>query len=192
MNGNIRTALIYGSLREGRFCDTVGHWACSLISGMTEFDIDLIDPRQLSQNGLSIYLDPEALSAFQARIDAADAFIIVTPEYDHGSPAVLKQLIDSAYTEWNAKPVAFVSYGGVSGSIRAVEQLRQVFAELHAVSIKNNVSFPNAWSQFGAQGNLSNPERASKSMHSMLAQLRWWAHALRNARESVPYQEIVA
>jgi len=62
------------------------------------------------------------------------AFVVVTPEYNHGYPAPLKSLIDSVGREWQAKPVAFVSYGGVSGGLRAVEQLRQVFAKLHMVT----------------------------------------------------------
>ncbi len=69
----------------------------------------------------------------------ADAFLVVTPEYNHGYPAALKELIDSVYEPWHAKPVAFVSYGGASGGIRAVEQLRQVFAELHAVTLRDGV-----------------------------------------------------
>jgi NAD(P)H-dependent FMN reductase len=68
--------------------------------------------------------DDEAVSALCRRIDAADAFVVVTPEYNHSYPASLKHAIDMAYGEWNAKPVAFVSYGGISGGLRAVEALR--------------------------------------------------------------------
>jgi NADPH-dependent FMN reductase len=65
----------------------------------------------------------------QERIAAAEAFVVVTPEYNHGYPAPLKALIDSSGAEWYAKPIAFVSYGGISGGLRAVEQLRLVFGE---------------------------------------------------------------
>jgi hypothetical protein len=74
-------------------------------------------------------------------IDAADAFVVVTPEYNHSYPASLKHAIDMAHGEWNTKPVAFVSYGGISGGLRAVEALRLVFAELHATTIRDTVSF---------------------------------------------------
>ena len=127
------------------------------------------------------------LEELKERLERADAFIIVTPEYNHGYPAPLKHLIDSVNKEWQAKPVAFVSYGGVSGGLRAVEQLRQVFAEVHATTMRNSVSFANAWEQFDERGNLFAPARAEKSMEMMLAQLRWWASALKIARHKVPY-----
>jgi NAD(P)H-dependent FMN reductase len=192
MEEKIRIAMIYGSAREGRFCNTVGQWVLSIISERKEFEIDLIDPREFSITIAHGWQNADAQLGFQSRINSADAFVIITPEYNHGYPAVLKQLIDSAYKEWHAKPVAFVSYGGLSGGIRAVEQLRQVFAELHAVSIRECLSFANAWDQFDAEGNLLDAGRASKSAQVMLAQLRWWAQALRHARQIVPYQEAVA
>jgi NAD(P)H-dependent FMN reductase len=126
-------------------------------------------------------------NSLQQQLDTADAFVVVTPEYNHGYPAALKELIDSAGREWHAKPVAFVSYGGVSGGLRAVEQLRQVFAELHAVTIRDSVSFHNAWEQFKGEGVHASPERHANSLSRMLAQLHWWAVALRHARAAKPY-----
>jgi NAD(P)H-dependent FMN reductase len=130
-----------------------------------------------------------ALTALGQRMEQADAFVIVTPEYNHGYPAALKFLIDSIYTPWQAKPVAFVSYGGISGGLRAVEQLRPVFAELHAVTIREVVSFANAWEQFDEAGALQQPDPARKAMARLLAQLNWWAVALRDARWAVPYSK---
>jgi NAD(P)H-dependent FMN reductase len=85
--------------------------------------------------------------------------------------------------------VAFVSYGGISGGLRAVEQLRQVFAELHAVTIRDSVSFAGAWEQFDGNGGLRNPERAERSMEAMLRRLRWWGTALAEARRVSPYNQ---
>ncbi|WP_258868147.1 NADPH-dependent FMN reductase [Alkalilimnicola ehrlichii] len=116
----------------------------------------------------------------------------MTPEYNHGYPAVLKAVIDSAYGEWRAKPVGFVSYGGMSGGLRAVEQLIQVFAELHVVSVRNGVALPNVWERFDASGELIEPAGPNKAMAGMLAQLEWWATALRAARRDVPYQNVAA
>jgi NAD(P)H-dependent FMN reductase len=90
----------------------------------------------------------DAIEAYTRRIGRADAFVVVTPEYNHSFPASLKQAIDLVYAQWNAKPVAFVSYGGMAGGLRAVEQLRQIFAELHAVNVRNTVSFHMAWECF--------------------------------------------
>ena len=183
----IRVALIYGSTRKGRFCDKVGQWAAEQIMSSGNFSLNVIDPaapRPQPQAGAE---EKHDLISLRQHIGEADAFVVVTPEYNHGYPAPLKSLIDSVGPEWQAKPVAFVSYGGISGGLRAVEQLRQVFAELHTVTIRDGVSFASASEQFDAAGMLIEPERARRSMAILLARLHWWAVALRDARNAVPY-----
>jgi NAD(P)H-dependent FMN reductase len=184
MQEAMRIALIYGSTRKGRFCDTVARWAALQIEADRRFKLEIVDPA-IEEGGT-----PEASGDFaspKAAIERADAVVIVTPEYNHGYPAPLKALIDSIGQQWHAKPIAFVSYGGVSGGLRAVEQLRQVFAELHAVTVRDVVSFASAWEQFDASGSPLSPERREKSMGNMLQYLHWWAAALRHARSEVPY-----
>jgi NAD(P)H-dependent FMN reductase len=180
----IRVAVIYGSTRQGRFCDTVVRWTVEQVAASEKFQFDVIDPAAPS-GGPPI--DGRPSQSLQQRLGQADAFVIVTPEYNHGYPAPLKALIDSSGDEWHAKPVAFVSYGGVSGGLRAVEQLRLVFAELHAVTIRDSVSFPGAWEQFDESGALRNPERAQRGMETLLSRLNWWAVALHKARSTSPY-----
>jgi len=175
----IKIGLVYGSTRQGRFCDTIARWAAGQVCAREGFEVESIDPAAPEANA-----DPSIL---RKRIAACDAFIVITPEYNHGYPAPLKALIDSFGQEWHAKPVAFVSYGGISGGLRAVEQLRLVFAELHVVTIRDTVSFASAWEQFDANGSLRNPERAERSMDTMLNRLRWWALSLAHARSIVPY-----
>jgi NAD(P)H-dependent FMN reductase len=187
MDEQIRIALIYGSTRKGRFCDKVAEWAAEQIRLSGRYTVDVIDPAVvLPQPGQGAD-GPAGSANLWQRMLAADAFVVVTPEYNHGYPAALKSLIDSVGAEWQAKPVAFVSYGGISGGLRAVEQLRLVFAELHTVTIRDSVSFAGAWEQFDEAGNLRHPERAGKSMTTLLARLHWWAVALRNARGAAPY-----
>jgi len=178
MENTIHIALIYGSTRPGRFCDKVAGWAATQIAKNGAFTVDIVDPPAV-----------EDTATRQQRLADADAFVVVTPEYNHGYPAPLKHLIDSIGAEWQAKPVAFVSYGGASGGLRAVEQLRQVFAELHAVTMRDSVSFAGAWEQFDGAGVLLKPERAERSMATMLKHLRWWAAALRDARKTTPYAQ---
>jgi NAD(P)H-dependent FMN reductase len=127
-----------------------------------------------------------SLSTFRSRIGQADAFLIVTPEYNHGYPSVLKLLIDSANEEWKRKPAAFVCYGGQSGGLRAVEQLRMVLAELHVVTMRDTVSFVNAWEQFDDAGSLRDGARADAAMGAMLNQLSWWSRTLAAARNAEP------
>jgi NAD(P)H-dependent FMN reductase len=187
MNDKIKVALIYGSTRAGRFCDKVAAWAAEQIANHGGFSLEVIDPAVEShQSRLNAESAPVAPSLWQ-RVAEADAFVVVTPEYNHGYPAPLKSLIDSVGAEWHAKPVAFVSYGGASGGLRAVEQLRLVFAELHTVTIRDAVSFAGAWEQFDEGGKLLHPERHRRSMATLLARLHWWADALRAARRAAPY-----
>ncbi|HEY1897148.1 MAG TPA: NAD(P)H-dependent oxidoreductase [Terracidiphilus sp.] len=191
MDEQIKIALIYGSTRKGRFCDKVAGWAAEQIRASGNYQVDVIDPAVvLPQPGQEPAVQQGSANLWQ-RMAAADAFVVVTPEYNHGYPAALKSLIDSVGAEWQAKPVAFVSYGGVSGGLRAVEQLRLVFAELHAVTIRDSVSFAGAWEQFDDAGLLRQPERAAKTMATLLARLHWWAVALRNARGSIPYAAVL-
>lgn len=186
MDSKIKAALIYGSARKGRFCDKVAAWAAAEIESHGGFSMETIDPAVDSLDADAGRGSGGAPSLWQ-RVAEADAFVVVTPEYNHGYPAPLKSLIDSVGAEWHAKPVAFVSYGGVSGGTRAVEQLRQVFAELHTVTIRDAVSFAGAWEQFDEAGKLLRPERYQRSMSALLSRLHWWAVALRNARDSAPY-----
>ena len=190
----IKVGLIYGSARQGRFCDTVARWTEKELGSSGNFSVEVIDPAAHSRAGHHESRQNEAhvndasgYRSLRAQLDAADAFVVVTPEYNHGYPAALKELIDSAGEEWYAKPVAFVSYGGVSGGLRAVEQLRQVSAELHVVSIRDSVSFQNAWQTFDSNGCPAEPERCSAQMSRMLPKIHWWAIALRTAREKSPY-----
>ncbi|HEU0221218.1 MAG TPA: NAD(P)H-dependent oxidoreductase [Paracoccaceae bacterium] len=192
MQTRIRLALIYGSAREGRLCDRVAGWAAAEIARQGEIALDIIDPVALDLPAGNGHGDKRAVEVLSAKVEAADAFLVVTPEYNHGYPAALKNLIDAVYEPWAGKPVAFVSYGGISGGLRAVEQLRQVFAELHAVTVRDVVSFANAWERFDGRGGLCEPEGARQALALVLARLHWWANALRRARSDQPYGEIAA
>lgn len=192
MDTRLSIAVILGSNREGRFGDTVARWVAAQIAARNDFAMDLIDPAALVLPSRHEREASAGIVALRQRIDRADAFIVVTPEYNHGYPAALKFLIDSAYDEWHAKPVAFVSYGGISGGLRAVEQLRPVFAELHAVTIRDTVSFAYAREQFDSGGSLLRPAPAEKAMAALLSQLKWWGKALRAARLGQQYGQEAA
>ncbi|WEX86942.1 NAD(P)H-dependent oxidoreductase [Sinorhizobium garamanticum] len=191
MTEKMTLAVIYGSARQGRFCDTVASWLMREISTSSVFSLTIIDPVRLrTSRGVEKAVDPAEW--MERKVAEADAFIVVTPEYNHGYPAALKELIDSVYEPWHAKPVAFVSYGGASGGIRAVEQLRQVFGELHAVTLRDGISIPKAWSKFDAPGNLYKPDEMRAPLFLMMDRLTWWARTLKTARKATPYNEIAA
>jgi NAD(P)H-dependent FMN reductase len=186
----LKLVLLYGSVREGRLCDRVAEWVTAEVESDSIFEIKVVDPRAfLDPLVCGVPHDP-ALEGLRRTIADADGFLVITPEYNHSYPAALKLLIDAVYEQWQAKPVAFVSYGGASGGLRAVEHLRQVFAELHTVTVRDTVSFSNVWEQFGDQRELS--ETAHRSMAALLNRLRWWAAALRTARAASPYNQLPA
>ncbi len=187
MNQNLNIALILSSIREQRFSDTVAAWAAAEVEKYFRATPEVIDPLHLNIRGLPGGPGSRELD-YKAALQKADAFIVVVPEYNHSYPAALKYVIDSVKEEWRAKPVGFVSYGGVSGGLRAVEHLRQVFVELHGVSVRDSVSFVSAWEQFDENGKLRNPERAQSAMSNMLAQLSWWGRHLKRARQVEPYE----
>ncbi|MDX3537355.1 NAD(P)H-dependent oxidoreductase [Streptomyces sp. MB09-01] len=191
---HLRIAVVIASVREGRFGPVVSRWFVEQLNGHTDVEVDTID---LAEVDLPMVLpgfgaQPAGETAVTAeavrgRLAAADAFVVVTPEYNHSFPASVKNLIDWYNAEWHAKPVGFVSYGGLSGGLRAVEQLRPVFAEVHSVTIRDTVSFHNAWSQFDAEGTPTDAEACGSAAKLMIERLRWWAVALREARATSPY-----
>lgn len=181
----LQLGVIVGSTREGRFGGVVADWFVGQIRPRSDMVVDLIDlldvdlPSRLPQRP-----DPAVL-AYLERLDRADAFVVVTPEYNHGYPASLKQAIDVAHGEWRNKPVGFVSYGGISGGLRAVEQLRQVFAELHATTVRDTVSLHLFHQLFDEAGSLRDPTGPEAAAKTMVDELAWWGAALRAARAGV-------
>jgi NAD(P)H-dependent FMN reductase len=187
MSKKPKLAIIIASGREGRFADRIVKWVASQITGDQRFDLHVIDPRKLHVTAWHGDMTKENLEALKSALGGSDAFIIATPEYNHSFPATVKSLIDAGKAEWEAKPVAFVSYGGISGGLRAVEGLRLVLAELHAVTLRDSVSFAMPFQRFSEDGVLSEPQMAEQAMALMLNRLEWWTAALNHARSNSPY-----
>ncbi len=189
MGERIKLALVYGSTRQGRFCDVVVAWAAGEIARHPGFAISLIDPADVFER--SEQRGAVALAELHARLDDADAFVVVTPEYNHSYSSSLKFLLECAGEPWHAKPVAFVSYGGISGGLRAIEHLRLVFADLHAVTMRDTVSFSSPWNRVAPDGTLPSTDATERAMTKMLTKLLWWAKVLRQARRSTPYDDVM-
>jgi NAD(P)H-dependent FMN reductase len=187
MEEPLRLAIIVGSTRPNRFAPTVAGWFVDLARWRHDMIVDVIDLAEVRLPDVLAHPPPTEVAAVSPRLAASDAFVVVTPEYNHSFPAPLKSAIDWHHEEWRAKPIAFVSYGGRSGGLRAVEHLRHVFVELHATTIRNTVSFHLARRQFDADGRPKNRDEAESAARSMLDQLSWWAVALRDARRTRPY-----
>src|SRR5690606_11445979 len=180
-NDSLKLAVIIGSTRKGRFGPVPANWFAGRARDHGDFDVDVID---LAETDLPVHMhhdDHPHVSAVSQRLHAADAFVIVTPEYNHSFPAPLKAAIDWYQDEWHAKPVGFVSYGGMVGGQRAVEQLRQIFPEVHALTIRNTINFVNFWDRFDDAGRPRDADAVNKAAVELLDQLGWWAAALKQA-----------
>lgn len=192
-----RLAIIIGSVREGRFGPTVASWVADQATTHGGFDVNVIDladydipltmPAAPPKYAGDSYPSPDGMTGLTAALGTADAFILVTAEYNHSYPASLKAAIDWHFTQWTAKPVAFVSYGGAAGGRHAVLHLENVLTELHAVTIRDGLTFPNYFTAW-ADGQPTDPEAPSYAK-TLLDQLAWWATALRTARAHTPYPD---
>jgi len=191
----LRVAVIIGSVREGRLGRAVTDWFLGTAAGHDGLELDVVDLADVQLplvmpdwGGKPSAEAAAALADVTPRLAAADAFVIVTPEYNHSFPAALKNLIDWHHGQWHAKPVGFVSYGGLGGGLRAVEQLRLVFAELHAVTVRDSVSLHGPWSGLAENGAPRDTAVCEGAAKGMLGQLAWWGRALRAARATRPYE----
>ncbi|HZZ49512.1 MAG TPA: NAD(P)H-dependent oxidoreductase [Pseudonocardia sp.] len=173
-NQPITLEIVIGSVRPGRFGPVVARWFSGHASARPGLRVGLLDLLEQPRD-------------FAGRIGSADAVAVVTPEYNHSYPGPLKTAIDSLGSEWRATPVGFVSYGGLSGGLRAVEPLRIAFAELHAVTVRETVSFHSYPDKFDQHGQPTDEVGPAAAADALLDQLTWWGRALRAAKLRQPY-----
>lgn len=199
MSEKIKVKIILGSIRQNRFGERPANWIKGQLKEWEDVDVELLDlkdypmpffdaPTSPAMMGMK-YPDPN-VQKWSDKIKEADAYIIVTPEYNHGYPAPLKNALDWLNPEWAKKPVGFVSYGSASGA-RAIEQLRQVVIELSMVPIRKSVHMNweyimKTWTDksisnedlFATIRKGSGPDHLADFMNDLL----WNARALKAAR----------
>ncbi|MFH8440945.1 NADPH-dependent FMN reductase [Streptomyces sp. NPDC018026] len=190
-----KLVIVVGSVREGRFGPVVGSWVAEQARRHGGFEVEVVDladidvplalPAESPKYAGDSYPRPAGMAALTSALAGADAFVVVTPEYNHSYPASLKAAIDWHFTQWTAKPVAFVSYGGAAGGRHAVLHLENVLTELHAVTIRDGLAFPNYFTAW--QDGQPLDDAAPGYAKTLLEQLAWWAGALRTARAAAPY-----
>lgn len=181
--------VITASTRTGRKGPLVTAWLLKLAQGQKQFRVQHID---LATEALPFLDEPNMANLqdyqhahtrrWSATIAEADAFVVVTPEYNNSYPAPLKNAIDYLFREWNYKPVAFVSYGGVSGGTRAVHDLKGVVCAVKMVPLKEAVHLPFFEKMISASGDLVPGEEAEKSAQALFSALAKWASALADMR----------
>ncbi|HWS67224.1 MAG TPA: NAD(P)H-dependent oxidoreductase [Steroidobacteraceae bacterium] len=186
-------SVIVGSTREGRFSETPARWILQHLKQRDGLHARLLDLRDYPMPFFDQPLPPampgrpafqhEVVQKWTAAIAQSDGFVFVTPEYNYGTSAVLKNALDWVYPEWNRKAVGFVSYGSAMGA-RAVQQLRETAIELQLAPIRSSVHIPVAtlWAHFqggDVEAGLAELEAPAKAL---IDDLLWWTAALKSAR----------
>jgi NAD(P)H-dependent FMN reductase len=184
----LKIKVIVGSTRANRFSEKPAAWIFDAAKKRSDLDVELLDLRdyplpffeEAMPPGMAKdqYTNPTIVK-WRDKIREADGFIICTPEYNHGYPAVLKNALDYTYFAWARKVVSFVSWGGAGGA-RGVEQLRLVAVELDMVPTRWAVHIPNPW--FIKDVSEIDTEQNRNSATALLDHLTWWAGALKAAR----------
>ncbi len=186
-------SVIIGSTREGRFSEKPAHWILRHLNKRNDIDARLLDLRDFPMPFFDQPLTPatpgrrpfehEVVQKWTTAIGQSDGFIFVTPEYNFGPPAVLKNAIDWVYQEWHRKAACFVSYGSVGGA-RGVQQLRQTGGELQLASIRSSVHIPVDTLLAHYRGGDVDAKLAEldASAGAMIEDLLWWTTALETAR----------
>jgi NAD(P)H-dependent FMN reductase len=186
--------IITGATREGRFSERVSKWALERLSLRDDFDVELVDLRDHPlpffdatppARTLRDYAHDD-VERFAQTIDRADGYIVLTGEYNHGYPAVLKNAMDWTWVEWQRKPITFIGWGNVGGA-RAIEQLRTVAVEFemaplrHAVHILPDVMI--ACRQVSDPSDISMFEPLDPRLTLLADDLAWWTTTLAARRE---------
>jgi NAD(P)H-dependent FMN reductase len=187
----LKIGLIVGSTRPNRFADTPVQWLLDAAAARSDLRLTVLDLRHHRLPFFNepvppgytggVFSEPES-EKWRKRIGEFDAFIATVAEYNHGPTAVLKNAFDSAYLEWQRKPIAFVGYGGVGGA-RAIETLRGVVIELQMAPIRHEVNIAmEPYLGIVQQGRSLN-DYDYLGRNTMFDQLVWWGKALKMARE---------
>ena len=183
----IKIAVIVGSTRPGRHAEAVATWVYDIASKRTDAAYELVDIKDYELPLLDEPVPPslgkyskDHTKRWSAKIAEFDAFVFVTPEYNHGPSGALKNAIDFLYREWNNKAAGFVSYGSAGGA-RAVEQLRLIMAELQIADVRAQVMLSLA-SDFENYAVFTPHARHEKTLGTVLDQVTAWGTAMKTLR----------
>ena len=183
----IKVAIILGSTRPGRNGEAVAKWAHGIAARRKDAQFELVDLKDFNLPLLDEPVPPSMgqyskphTKAWAAKIDSFDAFVFVSPEYNHGTSGALKNAIDFLYREWNNKAAGFVSYGSAGGA-RAVEHLRLVMAELQVATVRAQVML-SLFTDFENMSAFKPAAHQEKALGAMLDQLVAWGEALKALR----------
>jgi len=199
MSQNPHIGIVVGSTREGRFSERAAAWFHKIAARRTDLSVEIVDLRDypmpfFDEPASPAWVAPkdQVAERWAAKLAELDGFVFVTPEYNHGYSAVLKNALDYAFQQFNRKPAAFVGYGGV-GAARAIEQLRMVAVELQMAPIPKSVNigmteFLGIWQQGKDFADFPHLEQAAVTL---LDDLSWWSRTLETGRQAASAQASV-
>jgi NAD(P)H-dependent FMN reductase len=185
-------SVIVGSTREGRFSEKPARWILrhleqrgvnARLLDLRDFPLPFFDqPVSRALRGRPPYPN-DIVQRWTAAIARSDGFVFVTPEYNYGPAAVLKNAIDWVYPEWNRKAAAFVSYGGAAG-VRSVQQLRENAIEVQLAPVRSSVHIPAStlWAHFQGGDVDAGLAELEGPAGTLIDDLLWWTEALKVAR----------
>ncbi|MHA2788511.1 NADPH-dependent FMN reductase [Corynebacterium sp. S7] len=184
-----KIGIFVGSIREGRSADAVKQWVADaaekregaeyVMLDLKEFNVPLLESETVPGAANKQY-DNENVTRWSQAVDACDAYVFITPEYNHSVPGPMKNAFDSLGSEWAGKPVAFVGYGA-SGGVRAVEHWRAIVANFAMVDLRNTIEL-SLFTEFGPEG-LQPAERKGGELENLLNELEQTAEAIARANQ---------
>lgn len=176
--------IIIGSTRPGRVGPTIGAWVAEAAKAHGRFDVELVDLADFdlplldeAEHPMKQAYRKETTKRWSASVDSADAFVFVTPEYDYFPPAAVINAVQVLAREWGGKPAGVVSYGGVSGGLRAAQVLRQLLGNVNVHAVPQTVPVPFFPQHIGDDGAFRPNEPMQDGMRSMLDEVARWTAA---------------
>jgi NAD(P)H-dependent FMN reductase len=184
----LKIAIVLGSTRPNRVGATVAEWVNEIAGKHTDAEFELVDVAKLDLPLLDEELPPalgqyakQHTKDWAAKVASFDAFVFVTPEYNHSVPAGLKNALDFVCAEWADKAAGFVSYG-VAGGIRAVEHLRLIMAELQVATVRTQLTL-NSYTDFENFYDFKPTGQHEETLNTVLDQVVSWGTALKPVRQ---------
>lgn len=193
---NPKLQVIIASTRPGRIGPTVANWFADYARQHDQFDVELVD---LADFNLPLLDEPhhpraqnyqhEHTKAWSRSVASADAYVFVAPEYNYSPTPALINAFNYVYSEWNYKPCSFVSYGGVSGGLRAAQAARLQVTTLKMMPLAESVAIPMVSNLLDDDGVFHSNELIDQSAETVLNELRFWADGLKAMREQLEERE---
>jgi NAD(P)H-dependent FMN reductase len=183
--------IISSTVRPGRKGPMIAAWIAEKASQTGEFEVEILDLGEINLPMMNEANHPimkkyehEHTRNWSAKIEAADAFIFVTAEYNHNYPAPLRNAIEYLFSEWNYKAAGIVSYGGISAGTRAANNLKGDLASMSMIPLVHGVNFSMFPQFITEEGEFVPNENSHKSAETMLIELIRWTKGLKAVKEN--------